>query len=195
MMSSLVRVGTGRQSYRARRARRLRPTVPARDLRRLPHEIAAHRSRTRRDGTRPAVTAFRWLGIALVAGMLALAWQRQDAPRVSSDGAPSLTGARAGDAYSQPLLRQGLPAEAIDTLRSVESGGPFPYDRDGSVFQNREGRLPAQPRGYYREYTVRTPGSRDRGARRIVAGGQPPAEFWYTDDHYRSFRRIEMPDP
>ncbi|MDH5177348.1 MAG: ribonuclease, partial [Gammaproteobacteria bacterium] len=57
--------------------------------------------------------------------------------------------------------------------------------------QNREGRLPAQPRGYYREYTVETPGSPDRGARRIVTGGEPPTEFFYTDDHYRSFRRLE----
>ena len=65
----------------------------------------------------------------------------------------------------------------------------------GSHFQNREGRLPAQPTGYYREYTVRTPGSPDRGARRIVSGGNPPVEFYYTDDHYRSFRRIEVPQP
>jgi len=89
---------------------------------------------------------------------------------------------------------QGLPPEAIDTLRSIQAGGPFPYDRDGTVFQNRERRLPSQPRGYYREYTVITPGSPDRGARRIVSGGDPPAEFYYTDDHYRSFRRIEVPE-
>jgi guanyl-specific ribonuclease Sa len=99
----------------------------------------------------------------------------------------------AADASQQALQRQGLPPEAVATLRAIESGGPFPYDRDGTVFQNREERLPARPRGYYREYTVVTPGSPDRGARRIVSGGQPPAEFWYTDDHYRSFRRIEMP--
>jgi guanyl-specific ribonuclease Sa len=85
-----------------------------------------------------------------------------------------------------------LPPEALDTLALIEAGGPFPYDRDGTVFQNREGRLPSQPRGHYREYTVPTPGSRDRGARRIVTGGDPPVEFYYTDDHYRSFRRIEV---
>ena len=61
------------------------------------------------------------------------------------------------------------------------------------MFQNREGRLPQQPRGYYREYTVATPGSSDRGARRIVAGGQPPEVFYYTDDHYATFRRFEVP--
>jgi len=85
-----------------------------------------------------------------------------------------------------------LPPEAVSTLEAIEQGGPFPYDRDGTVFQNREGRLPAMPRGYYREYTVMTPGSPDRGARRIVAGGQPPEVLYYTDDHYRSFRRLEM---
>ena len=85
-----------------------------------------------------------------------------------------------------------LPPEARATLALIRAGGPFPYDKDGTVFGNREGLLPRQARGYYREYTVKTPGSRDRGARRIVAGGdaQRPADLWYTDDHYRSFRRI-----
>ena len=82
--------------------------------------------------------------------------------------------------------------EAVATLEQIERGGPFPYDRDGSVFQNRERHLPDQPRGYYREYTVATPGARDRGARRIVTGGQPPEVYYYTDDHYRSFRRVEV---
>jgi len=86
-----------------------------------------------------------------------------------------------------------LPPEAVTTLEAIERGGPYAYDRDGTVFQNREGHLPAMPRGYYREYTVVTPGSRDRGARRIVAGGQPPEVFYYTDDHYRTFRRLEVP--
>jgi ribonuclease T1 len=74
------------------------------------------------------------------------------------------------------------------TLDLIKRGGPFPYRRDGTVFQNREGLLPAKQRGYYREYTVPTPGSKDRGARRIVAGAQ--AEYYYTFDHYRTFRRI-----
>ena len=89
----------------------------------------------------------------------------------------------------------GLPPEALATLQAIADGGPFPYDRDGSVFQNREGLLPQKPRGYYREYTVGTPGSRDRGARRIVTGGDPPEVYWYTEDHYRSFRRIEGAPP
>ncbi|MBI3093561.1 MAG: ribonuclease [Rhodocyclales bacterium] len=84
-----------------------------------------------------------------------------------------------------------LPEEARATLKLIDSGGPFPYRRDGIVFQNRERRLPEQAKGYYREYTVPTPGSADRGARRIVAGDRPPAVFYYTADHYRSFRRIQ----
>jgi ribonuclease T1 len=81
-----------------------------------------------------------------------------------------------------------LPPEARETLARIEAGGPFPYKQDGRVFHNREGLLPKRPRGYYREYTVKTPGARDRGARRIVAGRE--GEYYYTEDHYRSFRRI-----
>ncbi|KNZ33405.1 MAG: hypothetical protein AD742_07065 [Methylibium sp. NZG] len=87
-----------------------------------------------------------------------------------------------------------LPPEAQATERLIRSGGPFPYPRkDGSVFGNRERLLPLKPRGHYREYTVRTPKSRDRGARRIVCGGREPTQpeaCFYTDDHYASFRRI-----
>ena len=81
-----------------------------------------------------------------------------------------------------------LSHEARDTLVLIKQGGPFPYKRDGVVFGNRERRLPSRPSGYYREYTVPTPGVRDRGARRIVAGAG--GEFYYTDDHYNTFRRI-----
>ena len=89
-----------------------------------------------------------------------------------------------------------LPVEAQQTLKLIRSGGPFPYKQDGVVFGNREKQLPQRPRGYYREYTIKTPGSRDRGARRIVAGAghsgnvRTSDEFWYSDDHYNSFRRI-----
>jgi ribonuclease T1 len=86
-----------------------------------------------------------------------------------------------------------LPPEAHVTERLIHSGGPFPFAKDGSRFGNRERMLPAQPRGFYREYTVRTPGARDRGARRIVCGGRTPASpdaCFYSDDHYASFRRI-----
>jgi ribonuclease T1 len=85
----------------------------------------------------------------------------------------------------------GLPPEARATLALIERGGPFPHRQDGTTFYNRERLLPPRPNGYYREYTVRTPGAGDRGARRIVTGGHPPEVYYYTEDHYRSFRRIE----
>lgn len=81
-----------------------------------------------------------------------------------------------------------LPPEARASLALITAGGPFPYERDGAVFGNREGRLPGRGRGYYSEYTVKTPRIRDRGARRIIAGRA--GEYYYTDDHYRTFRRI-----
>lgn len=83
-----------------------------------------------------------------------------------------------------------LPAEARVTLGLIRQGGPYPYPQDNTTFSNRERFLPSRLRGYYREYTVVTPGLKHRGARRIVAGGNPPQEFFYTDDHYQSFRRI-----
>lgn len=86
-----------------------------------------------------------------------------------------------------------LPAEAQQTQRLIFAGGPFPYPKDGVVFGNRERLLPARQRGFYREYTVPTPGSRDRGARRIVCGGRQPTQpeaCYYTADHYASFQRI-----
>ena len=81
-----------------------------------------------------------------------------------------------------------LPPEAHATLDLIRKGGPFPYAKDGSVFGNREGVLPKQKHGYYREYTVRTPKVRSRGARRIIKGAS--GELFYTDDHYNSFKRI-----
>jgi len=91
-------------------------------------------------------------------------------------------------ALSSEIPLDKLPPEARQTVALVKAGGPFPYQRDGSEFHNREGLLPKRSRGYYREYTVKTPGAKDRGARRIVAG--QGGEFYYTEDHYRSFRRI-----
>ena len=81
-----------------------------------------------------------------------------------------------------------LPAQARATLRAIKQGGPFAYDRDGVVFGNFERALPKQARGYYHEYTVKTPGVRSRGARRIISGGG--SEYYYTDDHYQTFKRI-----
>ena len=127
-----------------------------------------------------------WL-IAAIALLGVWVWSQQprDALPLPGSGSPSAT--RDGDRY--PAF---LPVEAHAVLQRIERGGPYEYRQDGGVFQNRERRLPDRPRGHYREFTVETPGSRDRGARRIVTGGDPPVEYWYTDDHYRSFRRFEV---
>ncbi len=92
-----------------------------------------------------------------------------------------------GTAAAQDVSRAQLPVEARQTITRIQAGGPFTYPQDGAVFGNRERLLPPHERGYYREYTVPTPGARDRGARRIVAGG---GQYWYSGDHYRTFSRI-----
>lgn len=106
------------------------------------------------------------------------AWARSEAPGASAPATVELS---------------TLPPQARETHQLILSGGPFPYRKDGTVFGNRERLLPMQPRGWYREYTVKTPGSPDRGARRIVCGGTRPTApeaCYYTADHYASFRRI-----
>jgi ribonuclease T1 len=99
---------------------------------------------------------------------------------------------RAGPDPIRDIALAELPPQAVETLALVRRGGPFPYERDGVRFGNREKLLPKKSFGYYREYTVRTPGVRTRGARRLVCGGAAtdPDVCYYTDDHYRSFRRI-----
>jgi guanyl-specific ribonuclease Sa len=129
--------------------------------------------------------AFRIVLIALAALAVFTWWSgHREAAPVGTGPAPA-----APSAAGYPSF---LPAEAIDTLQAIDRGGPFPYSRDGVVFQNRERRLPDRPRGYYREYTVPTPGENDRGARRLVTGGDPPEVYYYSDDHYRSFRKVEI---
>ena len=95
-------------------------------------------------------------------------------------------------AGNEDVASTALPAEARQTQELIRAGGPFPYAKDGAVFANRERQLPRQARGYYREYTVKTPGARDRGAQRIVCGGQAvaPDACYYSADHYASFQRI-----
>ena len=148
---------------------------------------------------------YGWLLVALV--MLAFwTWPRHaPAPAVAppSASAPQtrmpaprpLPSADPTAARDTTDPRIDLPDEARDTLQRIAHGGPFAHRQDGAIFQNREHRLPPQPTGYYREYTVVTPGAGDRGARRIISGGgipgeRPPLEYFYSDDHYRSFRPI-----
>ena len=122
-----------------------------------------------------------WLGAAALAA--ALIGAALPATVVARDARPA----------PAAVAVQLLPAEAQATHRLILAGGPFAYRKDGTVFGNRERLLPAKPRGYYREYTVPTPQSRDRGARRIVCGGRQPSApdaCYYTDDHYASFRLI-----
>lgn len=95
---------------------------------------------------------------------------------------------------SDVIEATSLPKEAQSTLMLIKQGGPFPYEKDGAVFGNYESKLPKQKRGYYHEYTVKTPRARNRGARRIIAGGQAmtSGEYYYTDDHYDSFKKIRQ---
>lgn len=118
------------------------------------------------------------------------------APTPAAQVANAVSNEAARAPASDPAARYPdfLPVEAHDVLDRIASGGPFAYRQDGGVFQNRERRLPPRPGGYYREYTVVTPGSDDRGARRIITGGDPPVEYWYSDDHYQSFRRFDVAD-
>ncbi len=120
--------------------------------------------------------------IAMLAAPSAEAFTRQ--------GAPETEQAQRG----QVIALSELPVQAQDVHRRIHEGGPFRYGKDGSIFGNRERQLPRRPRGFYREYTVPTPGERDRGARRIVCGGKElrqPETCFYTRDHYASFQQID----
>ena len=121
------------------------------------------------------------VGLFLCLSVLLTGCSTSDTPTTSAP-APSWAG------HLATVRESRLPTEARHTLALIDQGGPFPYARDGVVFGNVERLLPRHPRGYYHEYTVKTPGSRDRGARRIVTG--QGEEFYYTDDHYDSFRAV-----
>ena len=107
----------------------------------------------------------------------------------ASRGGPA---ARLTTSSAASALPDFLPAEALRSITLIQRGGPFPHHQDGGVFGNFESHLPRQPRGWYHEYTVETPGARNRGTRRIITGGTPPREWYYTDDHYASFRRFDV---
>jgi ribonuclease T1 len=129
--------------------------------------VARRRSASRSTGHRSTAA----VAVVVLAVVAALVWH-----------------AASGSGSIRTVRLDQLPSEVRATLLLVERGGPFPYEQDGVVFDNREGRLPSHHRGYYHEYTVPTPGSPDRGARRLVVGAR--GEDYYTSDHYNSFRRI-----
>lgn len=147
--------------------------------------------------TESAVSLSRLIPLVLIAALIgAIVFSnRHAAPPagIESHGNVSLPAASHDNC---PAAHTNLPAfmppEACVTLTAILHGGPFPYSQDGVVFGNYEGLLPQQPRGYYHEYTVATPGASNRGTRRIITGGTPPTQFYYTDDHYRSFKPFQV---
>ena len=134
----------------------------------------------------------RLLGLAVALVMALATWwvQSSSGPEQPQEPATSASVTTDDGRSGLPVVAEGdLPVEAQETLERIDDGGPHPYDRDGVVFENREDLLPDRPLGYYAEYTVPTPGSEDRGARRIVAG--EGEERYYTADHYRSFVEVD----
>lgn len=132
----------------------------------------------------------RPLLLLLIAIVAVLLWQRHgEAPGAPAGPAGNPVATRVAPADD---AMASLPPQARAMVQRIAAGGPFEHRQDGAVFGNYEGSLPKEPRGYYHEYTVETPGARNRGARRIVTGGTPPTVWYYTDDHYRSFRRFEV---
>lgn len=131
-----------------------------------------------------------WLWVVALLAGAALWWEAPD----MSDTSDAIEAATSERAEPSTAVTQAsfLPPEAHRTLERILGGGPHPYAQDGTTFFNREGHLPSEPRGHYREYTVDTPGLNHRGARRIVTGGTPPTHWYYTDDHYDSFRPFVM---
>ncbi|WP_436736012.1 ribonuclease domain-containing protein [Streptomyces sp. BBFR102] len=133
---------------------------------------------------RPRAALRVWLTALLCALLALLAGCSAQSGTPSSGGGPTPAWAEG----MATVREERLPAEARDTLRLIDRGGPYPYAKDGSVFGNYERLLPERERGHYREYTVPTPGSRDRGARRLVTGRED--EIYWTEDHYASFRAV-----
>ena len=126
------------------------------------------------------------LVVPLLAGLLVATGGDDGTSSSDPSAEPSATLPRFTDLPTVSVSQ--LPPEGRETLELIIAGGPFPYERDGLTFQNREGLLPEQPEGHYREFTVPTPGEGDRGARRFVTGAD--GEFFYTEDHYESFREL-----
>jgi ribonuclease T1 len=128
------------------------------------------------------------IAVLLVALVGLVVFARSGSAKPTAGPAPS-TSATAGTS-SSTVAASALPPEARTTIKAIQAGGPFPYDRDGIVFENREGLLPAEPSGFYHEYTVPTPGSGDRGARRIVQSSGDV--LYWSSDHYKTFKQIVL---
>ncbi|MCQ4348508.1 cold shock domain-containing protein [Pseudomonas stutzeri] len=136
-------------------------------------------------GTPAPANPFKLLTGAALLVLLFVGWLLTQGPL------PGLFGPAPAGSGSVLQVEAPIQREIDKTLALIRQGGPYPHSQDGTVFQNRERRLPTQPRGYYREFTVRTPGLSHRGPRRIVTGGNPPEIYYYTEDHYQSFRVLE----
>ncbi|NKQ56492.1 ribonuclease [Amycolatopsis sp. K13G38] len=131
------------------------------------------------------VAALLTLLLALFGGTAAIA------PASAAPAPTAVAQASCGDTSGLQVVKlSALPAEATDTYNLIQQGGPYPYQQDSTVFQNREGLLPSCSSGYYHEYTVITPGSSDRGTRRIITGSG--GEYFYTGDHYESFQLVDV---
>ncbi len=135
------------------------------------------------------------LGYGLWSGMSSnkMAVPVPESSRVALPGAENGTADSARQAAAvRAQYPDFLPVQAHRTIELIQRGGPYPHRQDGGTFGNFEGHLPRKPRGWYREFTVETPGLSHRGARRIVTGGDPPSAWYYTDDHYESFRPFNL---
>ncbi|WP_029890373.1 ribonuclease domain-containing protein [Polycyclovorans algicola] len=137
----------------------------------------------------------RWLTVLILLAAAAFWWV--DSSELARPGINDTSVANRVETGSSSVnVSAGfLPREALRTVDRIIAGGPHPYPQDGTVFFNREALLPDRARGHYREFTVDTPGLDHRGARRIVTGGNPPRHWYYTDDHYQSFRAFEVTSP
>jgi ribonuclease T1 len=136
-------------------------------------------------GSRRRIT-FALIGLVV---LVVVGYFVRDAVSDPTTGTSTPSSSQGPSATSSAKPLSSLPREAVDTWRLIQKGGPFPSNRDGVVFENREKLLPAEPSGYYHEYTVPTPGSDDRGARRLIYGRSK--ELYYTEDHYASFVAVD----
>ncbi|CAJ24261.1 ribonuclease [Xanthomonas euvesicatoria pv. vesicatoria str. 85-10] len=199
--------GAGRETSSHRMPHDVRRT-PCTRSRLLGREPSRRRPRSKSTQSRIGILALPYpfrtvfmrkpaLLVVAIALLVAGLWGMRAMQTPKPQFAPQLNAPIAADTPTRevPRLPAFLPTEAMATIVLIQRGGPFPHPQDGGVFGNREHRLPERPRGYYREYTVDTPGSPDRGARRIVTGGTPPEAWYYSDDHYQSFKAFDGPTP